>query len=222
MSYKDYLSNTLSEDHVPGSVHGHWEDGYQKLSSISNTALRQNWMYVATLRFDNVEFQLYQLKNNLEFVVGYFGHDETSDSTSRCPENCEERFLLAFRMKMIRRKTLDRLFSAKKVIEVKGVVVDVAFQGMNLAKTIYKYLVNESDYVLMSDSKQFFGARKLWSSLSRDFEVVVDVIDLTTGKYLRRNVTDLYQGSDDEDFDEKYWSYSNDKDEIRFLLKKVV
>jgi hypothetical protein len=71
----------------------------------------------------------------------------------------------------------------------------------------------------MSDSKQYNGARQLWSHLSRLNDVIVDVVDLSNNTIIDKDVTDLFQGKDDNDFNKKYWSYGSDKDDIRFILK---
>lgn len=64
---------------------------------------------------------------------------------------------------------------------------------------------------------------KLWAKLSKDSDVLIDIIDLSARTIIKRN-TLLKQGHDENDFDEEIWSsYPNaDKNEIRPILRKMI
>ncbi len=79
---------------------------------------------------------------------------------------------------------------------------------------MYKFLIKTQGYNIIGDVEQFFGARKLWKSLSNDTDVVVDIIDINAKDYIERNVT-LHHGTDD-------WDYEDSLKHIRLILKDVL
>jgi hypothetical protein len=42
---------------------------------------------------------------------------------------------------------------------------------------MYKFLIQTQGYNIIGDTETYFGARRLWSSLSKDTDIVVDIID---------------------------------------------
>lgn len=77
------------------------------------------------------------------------------------------------------------------------------------------------NFVIMGDSQQYFGARKLWSKLSKSSDVIVDLVNIKTKKVLKKNIT-LHQGNSEEDFDKAVWSLDTSKENIRPILKKIL
>jgi hypothetical protein len=65
---------------------------------------------------------------------------------------------------------------------------------------------------------QRFGARRLWSKLSKMIDLTVDIIDLENNKVLEKD-TAIHHGEKDEEFDKRVWSYEIDKKHIRIILK---
>lgn len=220
MNYKTYVKSLLEED-APGAVAGDWEEGYSYLGSYSSTVIESNWEYIDEFLIKDKKCQLYQLKNNLEFILGYMGLDEDYYKNQLPQFEKKDRLITLFKLSASRKKTSERFFGVKKLIEVNAVVVSSDYQGTGIAKSIYQYFVNNLNYSLMSDSKQYKGARQLWSHLSRLNDVIVDVVDLSNNTIIDKDVTDLFQGKDDHDFNKKYWSYGSDKDDIRFILKYI-
>jgi hypothetical protein len=92
-------------------------------------------------------------------------------------------------------------------------------RGSGLATFMYKWLC-EKVAPIMSDREQYFGARRLWAALSRDPDVIVDVVDLDSKSVIDPNAT-LQQGDKDEEFDQRYWSKYLDKEKFRFILHKA-
>jgi hypothetical protein len=92
------------------------------------------------------------------------------------------------------------------------------YQSKGIATELYKTLAKSRKIV--SDSQQYFGARKLWARLSSIPNFVVDVIDTNTCKVIESDVT-IHHGDTEDDFDPRWYSDGNDKDNIVFLLKSA-
>jgi len=106
-----------------------------------------------------------------------------------------------------------------KVCQVSKVGKDARYKFQGLATTLYRYLVSQQNYILMSDYIQFYSGRKLWSRLSKMPELAVDVVDIRDGtpKFFERNVT-IHQGKNKNDFDSRYYSKYPDWDKSGLLL----
>lgn len=93
-------------------------------------------------------------------------------------------------------------------------------RGYGIAKEMYRYFIQHEGYTIIGDSIQYFGARVLWSRISMMSDIVVDIFNSKTGKYIENDVT-LRHGSEDWDFDNRVWSYDTDKEHIRLIMKRV-
>lgn len=94
-------------------------------------------------------------------------------------------------------------------------------RGNGLSTKLYSFLVLNLHMVLMCGNIQFFGARKLWSRLSKHPDIAIDVIDMCTQKIIEKNIV-LNHGPDNDDFDTKYWGvYRGDTDYkcFRFIMR---
>ena len=67
---------------------------------------------------------------------------------------------------------------------------------------------------------QRFGARRLWSKLSKIEDLTVSIIDFCTDEIIDSNVT-IYHGAEDSDFDKRVWSSDSSKRHIRLVLKSI-
>jgi GNAT superfamily N-acetyltransferase len=111
--------------------------------------------------------------------------------------------------------------SYKRLVNVNGIYIMPEFRGLGIASRLYKWLVNEQNFTVMGDSKQYFGARKLWAKLSKDSSLTVDLINIKTEKIIMKNVQ-LHHG-DEFDVDTRLWSTFPDitlKD-VRPILRKI-
>jgi hypothetical protein len=70
--------------------------------------------------------------------------------------------------------------------------------------------------VLLGDENQYLGARKLWAKLSRTSDIAVHIIDLNT-KQIIVNDAIILQGIEDGSFDDRVWSYTDEKKHIRLI-----
>ena len=75
--------------------------------------------------------------------------------------------------------------------------------------------------MILGDREQYFGARRLWAALSRDTDIIVDVVDYRNLTVIARDVR-LHQGRYDEDFDKAIWSYDDSRKHIRLVLRDVI
>jgi len=80
-------------------------------------------------------------------------------------------------------------------------------------------LVENLKFTVLCDELQYFGARRIWTSLSRSESVSVDVVDIDKMKIIKSDIENLKQGYEDSDFDVEYWSSHYDKSDIRFILR---
>ncbi len=104
--------------------------------------------------------------------------------------------------------------------EVDTIYVSKNMRGNNIATKLYTYFIQKYDYIILSSNMQRFGARKLWSKLSRKTDLIVDIIDFENNQIIEENVK-VYHGDLDEEFDKRVWSYDNDKKHIRLILKDI-
>ena len=98
--------------------------------------------------------------------------------------------------------------------------VGTTLKRAGISTYMYKYFVKKLKYTIIGDTEQYFGARRLWSRLSKEIDVIVDIYDFKNDKVLEKNVI-LHHGNYNNDFDEKLWSYSKDKHFTRSILKDI-
>jgi len=84
---------------------------------------------------------------------------------------------------------------------------------------IYKYFLSLG-YKILGNEIQYHNERLLWAKLSKDATLKVDIIDLDTNTTIEENVI-IHQGIEDADFDERVWSYTPEKKDIRLILTDI-
>jgi hypothetical protein len=218
-TFKEFYNEKTNKEtllEMPRRKPGDWVNGVKFLGTISLTVIKKNWEYIETFEFTGLQkMEMRQLKNNLEFIVGY--EAEFYDEKTKIKEN---RFRIIYNMVFTRKKNFEPSFKCKKLIEVNGVAIIDGFQGYGIATGIYKYFTNVLDYTILSDKEQYFGARLLWNRFSKDVSVQVDVVDVNSREIWRENVL-LKHGPKDEEFNKDYWADDESKNHIRFLLRKM-
>jgi hypothetical protein len=108
--------------------------------------------------------------------------------------------------------------SYRNIHIVDEIAVNKDYRCLGVATKLYTYFVKKHNYTLMSSYLQYFGSRKLWSALSRDNNLSVDIIDIENNKLIDKNAI-IYHGDLDEEFDKRVWSYNSDAINIRLILK---
>jgi hypothetical protein len=155
------------------------------------------------------ELTLSKHKNEEVYVIGDFKTEKNKTS-----------FVVYLKIDLMKEVEYANQFGYKNLYQVINVVTQPSIRGRGLAIYMYKWLVKKQKYVILGDTIQYFGARVLWSKLSKAVDVTVDVIDVVNGNVISNNAV-LHQGKFDEDFDEEIWSYTFDKVDILLVLKDI-
>lgn len=211
---KEYnLDKIIAEDEIIREMaiagKGDWNPSNEMIAALSVFILEKNWNYVDELVINSTTYRIYKQKN--VYIAGYFIENQ----------NSETKFEIDFEIKLSEDIDIKHDFRIRnKVMNVDNVRVKETARGYGIATALYKFLVKKEEYVILGDEVQFFGARRLWSKLSREIDVRVDIIDLYTETYLEKDVI-LKHGTNDWDFDKRVWSYDYDKKYIRLILKEI-
>jgi len=196
---------------------GSWTSG-KGIDSISENMIEKQWKLVGEFNVGNIKYQLRILNNKIHFILGKF---ETRNVETKSGLEKHTRFVVHLELKATRLKTLKRDLPYKKTINVDSVeIADAGSRSRGLATLVYRYLTGELGYTIIGDEYQYFGARRLWSSLSNHLDLTVDIIDIKNRKLVVADVI-LHQGKYDADFDERIWSYGEDKKHLRSVLRSV-
>ena len=188
------------------AAYGDWEPTRDRLYQKSLKQLRAEWDFVEPVRIFNIVYDLYKLKNSDTFILGV---------------KSDIGFDTIFHIELTKRPDIGSYFHYKNLVNVDGVMVHKNHRGNGIAKFMYKYLVTQKHYTILSDEIQYHKARLTWASLSKMDDMIVDIIDIEHNKIIDKNV-DLYHGEADHEFDERVWSYLDIKRNIRLVLTKVL
>ncbi len=191
--------------------YGDWKPSNHLICTKGATAVKLKWKLIDTfITLCGMELELRTLNN--EYIVGRFVTTSTDDLIF-------EQFL---HMKMSEQPDIAESFGiTANLLNVDGVMVSDSYQGYGIAALTYSSIVKNQDVVIISDEVQFFGARKLWSRLSKKKDLIVDIIDIDSETYVEKDAR-IYQGMEDSDFDKRVWSYDFDKKHIRLILKEII
>ena len=204
------LKRYMNEMSIAG--YGDWEPSKEMIGTKSALVLRKKWFKIDNIRtYTNKTLEVYKDSKSEYFIAGNFITSSEGD----------ERFEIDFEIEMKEHKGIASDFKIKqRLMNVDGVRVKTTKQGDGISTEMYKSLVKNENIIILGDEIQYFGARKLWSRLSKSIDVVVDIIDVKTNIYLEKDVL-LKHGNEDWDFDNRVWSYDYDKKNIRLLLKEI-
>ena len=139
------------------------------------------------------------------YFFGVFGKEEE-----------REVFVAFAQLKIIRRDDLKQIGYKNPIQMSKVEVHNQRLSG--IGKTFYRWFIMNK-YTIISDLVQFDGARALYDSLSRDSDIIADIIDDQERHFLKTDVR-VDSGKEDWDFDTELWSYDFDKANIRIALYK--
>ena len=204
--FRDYL-NMVSEMSIAG--YGDWEPSAEMLVTMSIFVLNKKWTFVNKIKIKTLEYSIYKLKD--EFIMGNIITSSTG----------EQQFEIDLKIKLMEHKsTANDLNIHKRLMNVDGVKVNESVQGLGLATAMYTYLVKNEKMVILGDEIQYFGARRLWSKLSMKLDLTVDIVDVSKGIYLERDVL-IHHGLEDWEFDDRIWDYTTSKKDIRLILKEI-
>ena len=114
------------------------------------------------------------------------------------------------------------LMGYDNVYSIMSIELLPAYRKLGISTTLYHFLVHNLNYVLVSGNKQFYGARLLWTKLSKMPDLSVDVINIKTQQFIAHNIN-LEHGRLEPEFDKKYWTRNTsatgeEYKNIRFIL----
>lgn len=203
-SFEEWYSNYKNIPEMSIAKSGDAEFPSDLLSFKTKFMLSKDWNFIIVLN----NLSLFKQKNSGYYMLGKMNQDD-------------ERFEVYLYINLI---NVDNSFFKQhgyaKCKQVLGVDVKSSNRGDGFATSVYKYFVQEEKFSLLGDKEQYFGARKLWTRLSKELDVKVDIIDIENKKILEKDVI-LHHGSDDWDFDKRVWSYTPEKKNIRCILTKI-
>lgn len=205
---------------MPTAKVGNWQGGESHVGAISSFMYEKEWQTVDQMDISGEVYDVAKLKSNdaenaRSFIIGRM----QTTSRGMKPGLSKDEFSIIVRLDM----TLVPEYSFlgyHNLHEIDGITVEKNNRGAGLASMMYKWLI-DNGIVLISDHEQYFGGRKLWASLARLVDIVVDVVDLDKQQILEKNVV-IHHGKEDHEFDPKYYSYDETKRaHIRFVMKKI-
>jgi hypothetical protein len=179
------------------------------LVTMSTFVLNKRWTFVNKIKIKTLEYSIYKLKD--EFIMGNIITSSTG----------EKQFEIDLKIKLMEHKGIaNELNIHKRLMNVDGVKVNESVQGLGLATAMYTYLVKNEKMIILGDEIQYFGARRLWAKLSKKLDLTVDIVDVSKGIYLERDVL-IHHGLEDWEFDSRVWDYTTSKKHIRLILKEI-
>lgn len=176
-------------------------------------------------KLPNYKLELYQFTNRKmnepDYILGYWSTEEVD---TKIGIETKKVFRAIWAVQVAKREVLLKQY--KNVINIDGVFTDEdrAFRSKGISTFMYQYLVNKLHFTILGDLEQFFGARKLWTGLSKIKSMQVDVIDLSKNTVVIDNAI-LVHGEKDEEFDKRIWDTEESKSYIsknfRCILTKI-
>lgn len=188
------------------AVFGDWQLDELTVSYISKIGVDRYYEFVSDVVLPIGKKKLYKLNSSHFYIVGDFVTKQE-----------ETKFETIFEIDL---KPTSIPKHSNQYMNVDGVKVPDKYKCRMIALSMYVHFVKQLGFKLLGDEYQYFGARRLWSKLSKLVDVQVDIVDITTGDYLEKNVV-LHHGTDDWDFDERVWSYDVDKKDRRLILTDI-
>lgn len=192
------------------AMESNWAFDMAHIGTLTKLMYDKYWQHKGDIIINGTDFEIIKHINANTWAVGKL----------LTGENGEVIFDRVFFLEMENSKNIGHKIQTQPLYRAKMVGVKEDMRGFGIAKKMYKFLIKNQGYNIIGDTEQFFGARKLWASLSKDTDVIVDIIDTKLGQYIERDVR-LHHGTDDWDFDKRVWDYSDRLKDIRLVLKDI-
>ena len=207
-TFKEFQEQVIKEMAIAGK--GRWLADvaleYQLFDAfISNYKLIKSGIQVQKR---TEKFDLYKLISSANTIYK-LGYRQTVKN--------EDNFIIVASIEL--EEELD-ILDYKNVWNVNWIKVANAFQNTGIAKQLYRYFVEDLHMTLQGDMTQYFGARLVWSKLSKIATINVDIVDIHDKQILEKDVI-VHQGKDDGDFDQRVWFYGKDKMHIRLFMTHI-
>jgi len=212
MRYLEIINRLVIEHAVAKS--GNWHGADLLITSISQFIFQTNWKVIGNVEIDGNDYTIARFDDSsIHFVIGRMIDLEDGGQT-------KPRFAVVFRIELNDQSKIGSALGISNLFGVFSVAVKPELRGQRIAKQMYKWLITTQSMVILGDRTQYFGARRLWTALSRDTDVLVDIVDVRDMKILAQNVT-LHHGQYDHEFDQRVWSYGQEIAHIRLVLKNL-
>jgi hypothetical protein len=209
-------------EHAVAKV-GNWKYDPSLIGALSKFIYDQNWSKVGNLSIAGVNYEIARHNSAADYVVGQIQPVADQGQGGVNAGKIEFGIVLHLRMSAVANLSFrdkGKILGYSNLHKVNSIAVKQELQGLGIAKQLYMWLVTQK-ILILGDREQYFGARKLWATLSRMADVVVDIIDYDAEIVIARSVT-LHHGQYDADFDKRVSSYGEDKQHIRLVLRNVI
>lgn len=206
MDVKVSLIKDLQEMVIAGE--GDWKPSSDMIQGglLSPTVLKLYYKKLGTISTQGKTYQVYKIEQSDYYIAGNLIIDQQSDDT---------KFEIDFTCKL---KTDQEIpIDSKRMYEV---FVNDNKRGLGISTSMYKFFIHKLNLTIVGDAIQFFGARKLWSRLSNDPTLEVDVYNLNTNEYIDHDIK-LSHGDNNDDFDNSIYSDDLELEHIRLILSKL-
>lgn len=201
--------------------YGDWTPTKDMIHHMSGIVISKNWEKIGDLKLDigeeqesTYEIRRYKEGNVHKIIVGEFINYDNKTAM---------RFNIAASIKLLRRKDIESWIKPKEniigIFNVDGVVVKDSLRGNGIALSFYKFLI-KTNYIILGDETQYFGIRKTYARLSKHPNLKMSIIDIEKEIILEKDVV-VDQGNEDYEFDDRVWSYTTEKKDVRLLLQTI-
>lgn len=206
------LNDKIKVLEMTKAMYGDWISSKLQIGTKSAFIVERNWKFITNLKTKTSEiFELRKSPSGNEYIVGRF---ITTDKD-------EELFELILRITLVLQKSIQTSFKlSKPLYSIAGVFTNEDNRGDGIATEVYKTLVTKENIYLLSDSEQYFGARKLWSRLSKLVDLQVDIIDVNKDEIVEKNAR-INHGKEDWQFNDNIYRYDDSLSHIRLVLKDI-
>lgn len=197
------LEEILGENSIAATGHARDESF---ILALSYAVYKADWKVIGSISIDATTYQIIKHKTEDIYSLGKVN-----------TQNGKKVFDTVFRIELT---PVSSFLNYNNIYQVNMVATHMRKRGLGIAKTMYRFLIKNLNLTILGDTYQYFGARKLWTSLSKDTDIMVDIIDLTNNNVVEYNV-ELYHGDYDHQIDERIWAFNNKKENIRLILVNI-
>lgn len=215
MTFEEYHNES------PVAMEGDWKPKDLKPSYLSKYGADTHWgeiLGVLNIAGEVLELRKHDTANT--FILGKFEDVPTPNHKER---TSEIKFRRVGVVNFTERKHLGRILSKTNpnyynIIDIDSIYIETKYRQLGIATELHIWLVKELGFAVMGGGVQYFGYRKMWSRLSKDSNLRVDVIDTKKREVIEVDVN-IQQG-EDLDIDKRFYSQfpNKTKEHIRPIL----
>lgn len=164
------------------------------------------------IKLAGTELEFRKHKTTDTYILGYF---EEVEETNYKVQEIKTKFRCVGRIDYTMRSALAKTLANKygkyrNILNINSIYLEERFREVGIATAFHIWLVQEQGFSIMGDGVQYFGYRKLWSRLSKNKNLVVDIVDIQKKAIIASNVS-IHQGDIEADIDTRFYSLFPDK-----------